>query len=279
MQYSITASIVTYNNNPEVLQEAIASFLDTELPVQLYLVDNSPTDALRALCTDARIIYIFNNKNVGFGAGHNIAMREALDKAPYHLVLNPDVYFEPGTLERLYEFMTQHTAVGLVMPKVLYPDGEVQYLCKLLPTPLQFIERRFMKWNRKRLEQQNEMFELRFTGYNKLMDVPYLSGCFMFLRTSALKEVGLFDERIFMYSEDADLSRRIHQKFRTVFYPEARIYHHFAKGSHRSIKLLWYAIHGNLVYFTKWGWLFDRERDRINKNVLSKLTACTNSHP
>ncbi|WP_202923420.1 glycosyltransferase [Pontibacter pudoricolor] len=149
MQYSITASIVAYNNNRQVLLEAITSFLNTTLPVQLYLVDNSPTDVLRLLCVDERLVYIFNNKNIGFGAGHNIAMREALNKAPYHLVLNPDVYFEPGNLEKIYEFMNQHTDVGLLMPKILYPDGELQYLCKLLPTPLQFFERRFMKWNKK----------------------------------------------------------------------------------------------------------------------------------
>ncbi|WP_238395861.1 glycosyltransferase family 2 protein [Pontibacter pudoricolor] len=92
-------------------------------------------------------------------------------------------------------------------------------------------------------------------------------------------EVGLFDERIFMYSEDMDLSRRMHQKFRTVYYPEAKVYHHFAKGSHRSLKLLWYALHGNIVYFTKWGWLSDPERNQVNQNILSKLTSCTNSHP
>lgn len=273
MTYALTASIVTYNNNREVLLAAINSFLRTALPVRLYLVDNSPSDALKDISTDARVTYIFNNRNVGFGAGHNIALKNTLHLSAYHLVLNPDVYFVQGTLETLYAYMQSSPDVGLVMPKVLYPDGSTQHLCKLLPTPYDLVLRRFMKWDKARLEKRTELFELRFTGYDKEMEVPYLSGCFMFLRTEALQRVGLFDERIFMYTEDADLSRRVHQHYRTVYYPKATIYHHFAKGSHINKRLLWYAIHGNCVYFNKWGWFHDKERDAINKKTLAKLNS------
>lgn len=271
MKYSITASIVVYKNDRKLLHQAIKSFLNTQLPVHLYIVDNSPTNSLRDICEDKRCTYIFNNANLGFGAAHNVAMRQVLDISEYHLVLNPDVYFDATTLEKLYAFMQNQQDTGLVMPKVLYPDGSDQYLCKLLPTPFDLFLRRFMKWNKVKLEKNNNLFELRFTGYNKQMEVPYLSGCFMFLRTSALKEVGLFDEDIFMYTEDADLSRRVHLKYRTIFFPGAVIYHHFAKGSHKSKKLLWHAIYGNCVYFNKWGWFFDKERDKINKETLAKL--------
>lgn len=271
--FAVTASIVTYKNDREVLLQAIHSFLNTELEVHLFIVDNSPTNALSDIIEDNRVTYIFNDANLGFGAAHNIAMRRALPAAPYHLVLNPDVYFGTEVLEKLVHMMNANPTVGLTMPKVLYPDDSVQYLCKLLPTPKQLFLRRFIKWDKKGLEKSNYKYELRFTNYDKRMTVPYLSGCFMFFRTSALKDVGLFDERIFMYSEDLDLSRRIHQKYDTVFFPEVKIYHHFAKGSHKSLKLLWYAIHGNIIYFNKWGWVFDRERDKINQAVLSKLSS------
>jgi GT2 family glycosyltransferase len=102
------------------------------------------------------------------------------------------------------------------------------------------------------------------------MNIPYLSGCFMLLRTSVLKEIGFFDERIFMYIEDADLTRRIHQRYKTVFYPDATIYHNYAKGSYKNFKLMLYNMHGAIIYFTKWGWFFDKERVRINKHVLKK---------
>jgi GT2 family glycosyltransferase len=268
---NIAGSIVLYKNDPVILIQAINSFLSTDLDIHLYLVDNSPTDELRYLLTDSRVTYIFNNKNIGFGAAHNIAIKEALKTARYHLVLNPDVYFNKGTLEFLYHYLESHPEVGQVMPKVLYPDGSLQYLCKLLPTPYDLILRRFLKGKEHQLNANNERYELRFSGYDKVMEVPYLSGCFMLFRTAALQEVGLFDERIFMYIEDADLTRRMHQKFKTVYHPGATIYHHFAKGSHKNKKLLFYAIHGAFIYFNKWGWFFDKERTKVNNYILNNL--------
>jgi GT2 family glycosyltransferase len=100
------------------------------------------------------------------------------------------------------------------------------------------------------------------------MNIPFLSGCFMFLRSSALKEVGFFEKRIFMYVEDTDLSRRFHLKYRTLFYPYVQVYHHYHKGSYKNLKLMHYAIEGAVVYFNKWGWIFDGQRRAINQKVL-----------
>jgi GT2 family glycosyltransferase len=102
--------------------------------------------------------------------------------------------------------------------------------------------------------------------------VPYLSGCFMFLRIDALKKTGIFDENIFMYGEETDLCRRlIKNNFKTIFYPKVKITHEFAKGSHKSFRLTWIGIKSAIYYFNKWGWFFDAERVRINKETLKKL--------
>ena len=89
----------------------------------------------------------------------------------------------------------------------------------------------------------------------------------MFLRTKALKDVGLFDERFFMYPEDIDLTRRIHRKYRTVFYPEVSIVHHHAQSSYVNFRML--MIHSwNLIkYFNKWGWIVDNERHVVNLRI------------
>jgi GT2 family glycosyltransferase len=275
MSNSLNISIVLYHNKEEQIKKAIKSALNTDLNINLYLVDNSLTDTLRDLeKIDNRITYIFNNANLGFGKAHNIALKKSIEKnILYHLVLNPDVYFEKGVLEELYNFMEANKDVGLVMPKVLYPDGNIQYLCKLLPTPLDLFGRRFLNFGpfKKIVEKRNEVYELRFTGYDKIMEVPYLSGCFMFIRTEVLKKVGLFDERFFMYLEDTDLSRRIHRVSKTVYYPGVSIYHEYGKGSYKNPKLLKYHLDSAIKYFNKYGWLFDKERDEINKKTLEKL--------
>lgn len=270
--YIITASIVTYKNKIEILQKAINSFLNTDLGIRLYIIDNSPSDKIREICKDERIAYIFNNKNLGFGAGHNIAIRKSMEETKYHLVLNPDTFFEPGVLEKLYNFMENSKKVGLVMPKICYSNGSVQYLCKLLPTPFDLILRRS---NLKILEaifkNKYQKYELRFTNYDKIMDVPHLSGSFMFIRQDVFKKVGIFDERFFMYLEDIDFSRRIHRYYRTVYYPEVIIYHLNAKESYNNLIAFKYHSVSGIKYFNKWGWFFDKERKKVNKVILENI--------
>ena len=120
------------------------------------------------------------------------------------------------------------------------------------------------------IKKVDEKYEMRFTQYNKIVDSPYLSGCFMFLRTKVLEEIGLFDERIFMYLEDTDLTRRIHKKYRTVMYPEAQVYHKWEKGSYKNKKLMKYNIEAAIYYFNKYGWFFDKERKQINKKIIKQ---------
>ncbi|MGL5950635.1 MAG: glycosyltransferase, partial [Cetobacterium sp.] len=102
----ITASIVTYHNSFDDLRAAISSFLDTDMDVKLYISDNSSDDKIRELCTDERVEYIYNNSNNGFGYAHNIAIKKAqAENSKYHLVINPDSYYDKGNLEKMIEFM------------------------------------------------------------------------------------------------------------------------------------------------------------------------------
>jgi hypothetical protein len=89
----------------------------------------------------------------------------------------------------------------------------------------------------------------------------------MFLRSSVLKQVGLFDERFFMYMEDVDLCRRIGNKSRTMYYPDTFLFHGYTKGSYKSFDLALAHLQSAMKYFTKWGWFFDHERDRRNREL------------
>jgi GT2 family glycosyltransferase len=268
----LTATIVTYMNNPSQLLKTINSFLMTKLDVHLYIVDNSPENDLKGIISDDRITYIYMGSNKGFGAGHNVILRCPEKMGKYHLILNPDIYFEVGVLECLYDYMEANIDVGNVMPRVIYPNGELQYLCKLLPSPLEWVGRIFIPI-RKIKDRINYSFEMRFTNYNEEMNVPYLSGCFMFLRKSVIEDIGVFDEGIFMYGEDTDLNRRIYKKYRTMYYPMVTIIHAFERGSHKKLHLFWIHVKAAIYYLNKWGWIFDKERREINtrtKEIYSK---------
>lgn len=265
----LNVSIVLYQPQWEQVAELTRSLLLCPHVRGVYWVDNSPVQIEVLPIQSAQVHYIFNGKNLGYGAAHNIAIRESIyDDIPFHLVINPDIIITSETLPTLLQFMQQYPEVGIVAPKVTYPNGELQYLCKLLPTPWNVFGRRFLpqKW----MQKSNERYELRHTGYNRPMNVPYLSGCFMLLRTEAVRKARLFDERFFMYPEDIDLTRRIHRDYLTVFYPKTTIIHKHEKASYHSPKMLWVHIVNMCRYFNKWGWFCDLERKRINHQALQQ---------
>ncbi|MGN6214219.1 glycosyltransferase family 2 protein [Parafilimonas sp.] len=268
--YQLVSSIVIYNNDPLVIQNAINSALQTNLKTKLFLIDNSETDSLKYLAYNPNVEYIFNNQNIGYGKAHNIALNQSINLSSYHLVLNPDIKFAPGTLESIIAYMQTHPDVGLLMPKVFYKNGELQKLCNPLPKPINPISRRFFlntNWARR----INDDYELKGFNYDHCLNVPNLSGCFMFLRCDTLKRIGFFDERYFMYMEDVDLCRRIHAVSKTMYYPEASIIHGFEKESYSNKTLLKHHIKSAIKYFNKWGWIFDKERDEFNKQLFDDL--------
>ncbi|MDD4992001.1 MAG: glycosyltransferase family 2 protein [Paludibacter sp.] len=264
----VNVSIVLYKHSILEVKPLIEMLNKSEVVSTVFLIDNSPelTPGYETLGVN----YYFTGKNIGYGAGHNLAIRQTIAQdIPYHLVLNPDISFDPRILGQIKCFMNNNTGIGHIMPKVYYPNREIQYLCKLIPTPFDLIFRRFLP--DKLTLKRTSKFELRDSGYNKLIDVPYLSGCFMFLRTQALKDVGIFDERFFMYPEDIDLTRRIHQKYRTVYYPDVKIIHHHAQSSYIDYKMLMIHMVNMIKYFNKWGWVFDKERRVVNREILKQI--------
>lgn len=253
----VSGSIVLYNNDLEILRNAVNSFLNSSLNVFLYLIDNSPTNYLQNHFIDSKIFYYHNPSNPGFGAGHNLAInRSKLDGFTYHVIINPDVFFNSDVITQIRVFLDSHLDVGLLMPKILYPDGRNQYLCKRNATVFdlflrgfapKFIQRVFNNRMRRFLymDEDNEVIK-----YN----VPYLSGCFMFLRISELNKIGGFDERFFMYFEDTDLSFRFYKFSKTCYYPISQVYHHYSGMTHKSHKFKIITIVSLIKYFNKWGW-------------------------
>lgn len=266
----IIASIVTYHTKYSDLAKLVEQLVNSTV-FKIYIVDNSMNDGLREIGgLSYKIVYI-HSLNLGYGSGHNIAIEKSMeDGAKYHIIINPDICIPSGAIEELTHFMNENIDCGLVMPKILYPDGRIQYLCKLLPTPIDLLGRRFSPL-KKQIERCNDKYELRFTNYDKIMEVPSLSGCFMFIRMSTLKLTGNFDKRFFMYAEDLDLCRRIGEVSKTIYYPNIFVFHEYAKESYKNDKLLKYHILSIIKYFNKWGWFYDIKRIKKNRECLDVL--------
>lgn len=273
----VNASIVLYRTPEDELTNILLTLLQSNVVRRIYVVDNSPEPlatlpwekggAVYTLTGDIpyrRIEYSHIGRNIGYGAAHNIAMRESIyDEVPYHLAVNTDIRFEPEVLNRLVAQMELEPLIGMMQPRVTDEQGEMQYLCKMLPTPWDLM-RRVVYGKRISRSKANSRFELKHLDHSRPINAPYLSGCFMLMRTAALEKVGLFDERFFMYPEDIDLTRRIHREYLTLYYPSETIIHAHRRASYHSLKMFW--IHATNIcrYFQKWGWWRDEERKAFN---------------
>ncbi len=242
---------------------------------KIYLLDNTEAafrksetaqqkETLAAQFGTAKLRYMAMEENMGYGKAHNIALREsAYYRTDFHLVMNSDIRVKAEDIDDMHDWMIAHPLVGQQMPRVLNPDGSQQYLAKCLPAPLDVFGRRFLP--AKFMERRNRRYELRDMDLTRPVNAPYLSGCFMFLRTKAAVEAGLFDERYFMYPEDIDLTRTIHRNYLTLYQPQWTIVHDHAQASYKNKHMLWIHIRNMCRYFNKWGWLFDSERRLFNR--------------
>jgi len=264
----LTGSLVVYKNNLVILKAVVESLPKDNF--KLVVVDNSPTDSLREFFSAvANVEYVHLESNVGFGKGHNIAFERVKVQSEVHFIINPDIYCDSSVFLNIASKMRGDDTIGLLGPKILYPSNKLQYSCRLLPTPLDLIIRRipikaFKAW----YFQTNE---LPVGVYEKMLEVPFVLGCFIVVKPALFDEVGGFDERFYMYLEDVDLCRKIQKTHRVVYYPEVIVYHHYAKGSRTNFKLFLIHLQSVISYFFKWGWFVDKERGRINKRALANL--------
>lgn len=266
---SIGVGLVAFQMSEKFIERLTMSLDDINL-VYKVVVDNSPTDEKRVIFQERGWEYIHSPENPGFGSSHNVIFDRFGYKSDFHVVVNPDIQFSSKILFQLEDFMKNNLNVGAVAPAVYYPNGEFQELRKLLPSPYGWFLRRFRKGSRS-LVQYNRQFELRMAPKEGVFKYPYMSGCFMFMRSQVIKDIGLFDDKIFMYGEDTDLSRRLWiNGTPPYYYGKAKIIHDFSKGSHKSYKLLWIAIKSTVYYFNKWGWV-DLQRTRINSECLNQF--------
>lgn len=264
----LSISIVLYKTSIYQLRNCIQSLVCVEDIADLYLIDNSPNSKLekqKDLFKDTK--YFFINSNLGYARGHNKALDIASNKKyKYHLILNADCYFQGAIIDKLVRVMNNNLEIGLIMPKILNPDGSIQKLCKFIPNPIDLIGSYLIKiLHFESILKPNHLMADKI--YEHKSFVPYLSGCFMLMRWSSLREVGFFDSKFFMYAEDIDLSRRMAEKYLTIYYPGTYVFHEHGKGSFKDLKLLLIHLKNICIYFNKWGWINDSKRNYLNNKA------------
>jgi len=255
-QLDLSLAIVTYNNS-KIIQDTIMNIVSNiaeKFTYKLYIIDNNSVDdtvnIAKRINGNIEIIELKDNK--GFGHGHNVILDRINSK--YHFVVNPDITIEnQEQIEKMIDFLDNNLDVGMMSPLILSPDLSIQYLCKTNPTVFDMLIRRV---SQNFLPKRQDKYVMKETGYDKTMYLEYATGSFMVFKTDIFKKLSGFDEKFFMYLEDADITRRVNQISRAVFYPNARVIHAWERGAHKSFKFARITVQSMIIYFNKWGWKF-----------------------
>lgn len=252
---SVSASIVIYRT-PAAEIGPLVQALRAGGVSTVFVVDNTPGHRPVPAGLPQGVVYELVGENVGYGRGHNLAIRRATGTHKYHLICNPDITALPGTVDVLRDFMEANPDVGVSMPKLIGPDGDVQYCCRRSPLLLDYLAQLVSPggWGRAR----RDSLEMRGRDYNATMEVPCLSGCFMFFRSEVLARIGGFDERFFLYFEDFDLSLRASKVARNVYVPSTHVVHQRQSAHRHSWRLRMVFAVSAMKYFSKWGWFSSR---------------------
>lgn len=252
----VTISLVALNQRHD-----LERLLPSLMPViqfaraEVLLVDNRSTDGTVQWVKSnyPEVDVVFNDTKAGYGENHNVNLQRA--RGTYFIIMNSDMIVSDDIVSKLMNYLDTHPDVGIVTPKILTPDGSVQFLNKRLPSLLDLFLRRFASVSIQRIfERRMAYYEMRDIGYDREHDVPNMSGCFMFCRTSLLRDLEGFDMRYFLYFEDTDLCRRIQKTHRTVYYPDATVLHYWERAAHKNWKFSWIFMRSAWRYFNCWGW-------------------------
>jgi GT2 family glycosyltransferase len=257
---TLSIAIVTFNSAQHIegLLDSIIRYLPEDVHSAIVVVDNHSTDStLDRLQGYVQCLQNFtlirNATNRGFGQAHNQALSVA--GSVYHVICNPDIRISNDVFSPLMEHLKRFPHIGMACPRFLSEDGTLQPLNRRYPTVLDLLLRRFAPARvRPLIQKRLQFYDMQDVGYAHSCDVPFMSGAFMFGRTDVLKAVAGFDERYFLYFEDADLSRKIQNYgYRTVYFPDVCVTHAWERMAHKNWRGTWLFMKSAFQYFRKWG--------------------------
>ncbi len=256
-------SIVILNyKNAGLVRQAVRGLqsLNLSLSYELIVVDNASHDGLGEWLAQnyPTIKFISLSVNRGYSAGNNAGIREA--QGEYILILNPDVVVTQGQPTQLVGFMDKHPQVGLAGPKLINPDGSLQYSVYTFPNFLLPLLRRTFLGRCRYFADRVRSYQMMDWSHLDNRPVDWLLGASLIIRRRALAQVGLLDERYFLYVEDTDWCRRFWQAGWQVYYiAEVSLTHFHERLSAQAgpsalfKKITWVHISSWLKYFRKWG--------------------------
>ena len=171
----------------------------------------------------------------------------------YHFIINPDIFLTNDAVGEFIDYFESHDDVVMAVPKLVYEDGTEQFTPKLTPSVKYMMGGRLEKFGNP-FKRWRDEYTMRGKNVTEPVDCGFCSGCFICIRTDTFKSIGGFDERYFLYSEDADLTREAQKYGRTMYLPQISVTHLWERAYMKSNKYFRIQLRSMFMYFNKWGW-------------------------
>ncbi|MDD5397170.1 MAG: glycosyltransferase family 2 protein [Candidatus Moranbacteria bacterium] len=235
--------IVLNFNGAKTLPGCLASVFQSDYPnFETVVVDNNSQDGSfeKARLAYSKAHFIKNSANIGFAKGNNVGIRFALEKFADHIfVLNNDAIIENDALSLLAKEAAKNPAAGIFSPIITTANGEDVWFAGGL-----------VDW----LGMKNTHITKPLAAISYKTD--YVSGCAMLIKKDVFKKIGLFDERYFLYYEDADFSLRANKAgFDLLIVPSVSVRHLEQSNTNNKSKIYWLVLSGLLFFDTHTSWL------------------------
>ena len=223
----VSVVIVSYNTQ-EILRNCLEALFEHSkgVAMEVFVVDNDSHDGSAAMVKNdfPSVMLITNHENLGFAAANNQAF--ALARGRYIILLNPDAYIRPLSLEHSIAFMDRTPMCGLCGGKIISPEGRLEPSARRFPSALSKLLT--MSGLRGTFAHSPIVNYHEFGGFahDKPMEVDWVPGTFTIVRKKMLDEIGTFDERFYIYYEETDLCMRAKKAgWKIYFIPDAEVMH------------------------------------------------------
>ena len=229
-------SVITVSYNTRDLLrgclDSVISTLGSRLEYELLVVDNASTDDSVAMVRDCfPQVRLFDNlENRGFAAGSNQAIAESSGR--YVILLNPDTVVREGALDGMMRLLEGRSDIGVVGPKLLFPDGSFQHSAFSFPSLAMIFLDFFPLHHRLSNSRVNGRYPRRLYEMGEPFPIDHPLGAALMVRRQVIDEVGLLDENFFMYCEEIDWCMRIKNAgWQIVCWPQAEIVHYVGQST------------------------------------------------
>jgi len=262
----ISVIILTWNSAKYIekcIDSLVRDLIFAEKKYEIFIIDNGSTDNTLAILEMLgkkynNIVVIKFEKNFGTTISRNAGMKKS--KGKYIFILDSDTEIKRGTVNILIDAIDKGNKVGIVAPRIFYPDGLIQHSCKKFPILHMKICKYFPFSVTKNIAEKDEIYEgIYEKKYKELKEVDYCISAAWMINRKAVEDVGFFDENIFYSPEDVDYCVRMWLKeWKVLYQPSASIIHFAQRKSYTNLRIAYQHLVGLLYYFRKYNYWFSR---------------------